>query len=385
VSFFLVVCESEFFMSKLKGPLTVFASVIVVVIGLASIKALQFNAMAEASLSANPSPAVTSYVVDRKDWQSYFDTVGTVRSDEGITVSAELSGRVQSINFQSGDEVKAGALLLTQDDSNEAARLKAAQAQLRLAKYNFEQVSRLRSQNTVSENEFETIKQALDSAEANVLNIESDVSKKRIVAPFDGVLGIRKVDLGEDLQEGSKIVDLYSHKNLKIDFTVPQTWINKVQVGNQVEINLIEQTQPVYTGKINAIGSAIDETTRSIEVQASIDSKTDSLLPGMAVEIRIVATESESALTIPAQSIIYAPYGDTVFVIDEDESGILRVKQQFIQISKRRGDFVSVSSGLEAGQRVVHAGAFKLFPGQTVKISDLSDGPLTFSPDVTNE
>jgi membrane fusion protein (multidrug efflux system) len=372
-------------MSKLKGPLTVFASVIVVVIGLASIKVLQFNAMAEASSSANPPPAVTSYVVDRKDWQSYFDTVGTVRSDEGITVSAELSGRVQSINFQSGDEVKAGALLLTQDDSNEAARLKAAQAQLRLAKYNFEQVSRLRSQNTVSENEFETIKQALDSAEANVLNIESDVSKKRIVAPFDGVLGIRKVDLGEDLQEGSKIVDLYSHKNLKIDFTVPQTWINKVQVGNQVEINLIEQTQPVYTGKINAIGSAIDETTRSIEVQASIDSKTDSLLPGMAVEIRIVATESESALTIPAQSIIYAPYGDTVFVIDEDESGILRVKQQFIQISKRRGDFVSVSSGLEAGQRVVHAGAFKLFPGQTVKISDLSDGPLTFSPDVTNE
>lgn len=371
-------------MRNLKGPLISAACLALVVLILGSVKLLQFQAIAESNHSGPPPVSVTSYVVDRKEWNSYFQTVGTVRSDEGITVSAELSGRVQSIHFQSGDYIKAGTLLLTQDSSNEIARLKSAEAQLRLATYNFEQVSRLRSQNTVSENEFETIKQALSSAEANVQNIRSDLDKKRLKAPFDGVLGIRKVDLGQDLQSGTKIVDLYSHKNLKIDFTIPQTWINRVQVENPIEANMIEHRERLYQGEIVAVGSHIDETTRSIEVQASMSGDINGLLPGMAVEVKILSSQTTTEITIPAQSIIYAPYGNTVFVIEESDNGLVVANQQFIQVGKRRGDFVSVKSGLEAGQNIVHAGAFKLFHGQNITISSHADGELSFEPSVTD-
>jgi len=372
-------------MSHTKSLFVAVASLAAIVVLLGSIKFLQFSAMAETNLAGPPPITVSSYVVETKAWANYFDTVGTVRSDEGITVSAELSGRVQTIHFQSGDEIKAGEMLLTQDSSNEVAQLKSAEAQLRLAKYNFDQVSRLLSQNTVSENEFETIKQEFDSAEANVLSIQSAFDKKQIRAPFDGVLGIRKVDLGQDLQAGSEIVDLYSHKNLKVDFTVPQTWIQQVKVGNKIEIHMIETPEPIFSGKINAIGSAIDEITRSIEVQAELDLQHDALLPGMAVEVRILSPESQSEITVPVQSIIYAPYGNTVFIVEELENGKIRAKQQFVKIGQRRGDFVSILSGLELGQTIVHAGAFKLFNGQEIAISTLSDGELSFQPEVTDE
>ncbi|WP_096084740.1 efflux RND transporter periplasmic adaptor subunit [Agaribacterium haliotis] len=369
-------------MSKFKAPLIVLGVVLFIVIVVGGIKALQFKSMAEAGANASiPPSAVSVFAAEKQQWSNSIRAIGTVRADEGITVMAELAGRVESIHFKSGDSVNAGDLLLKQDSSSERAMLKAAEAQLRLAQYNFKQVNELRRKNTVSESQYETAKQDLDAAQANVQNLASAVAKKEIRASFSGRLGIREVDIGEDLRAGSAIVDLYSHNNLKVDFPVPQRWLAQVQPGQAVSVNMIENKDANVAGSISAVGAAVDEITRNIDVQATLENVDGQLLPGMAVEVRVALPEREEFLVVPSTAVIYAPYGDTVFLIEENkDSGQLQARQQFIQIIARRGDFVAIGKGLNVGDKVASAGAFKLFNGQPVIITDNEEAEYSLNP-----
>lgn len=367
-------------MKQFKAPLLAVGVVLGIVIIIGSIKVLQFGAMASMDFTPPPT-AISVYSAEEQQWPSSIKAIGTVRSAEGITLMAELPGVVESIHFRSGDQVEAGTLLLKQDSGNEEAMLKAAQSQLRLAKYNFDQISKLRSQKTVSENSFQVAQQDLDAANANLQNITSSLDKKQIRARFSGVLGIRKVDLGQDLQGGTPIVDLYSYDNLHVDFTIPQRWLSNVKTGQQVMVNMIENKEQKVTGQINAVGASVNEITRSLEIQAQLNNVDNALLPGMAVEVEIELAEEQTHLVVPSTAIIYAPYGDTVFVIEKNaETGALHARQQFVQIAAHRGDFVAIAQGLKAGEQVASAGAFKLFNGQAVKLSDNLESPYSLNP-----
>ena len=271
--------------------------------------------------------------------------------------------------------------MVEQESGNEVGLLESAKAQLRLAEYNFSQVAKLRTKNTVSENQYETAKQALDSARANTENLKSNLDKKMIRARFSGRLGIRSVDLGEDLRSGTAIVALHSHEKLKVNFPIPQRWLNRIQTGQTVQVKMIEAEGHEVAGLISAIDSSVNEITRSIQVEAVLDNASGKLFPGMAVDVAVSLPESSQYLVIPSTAIIYAPFGDTVFVVDENkETGQLTARQQFIQIQAQRGDFVAIKAGLKEGERVASAGAFKLFNGQSVTVTQQPEVSYSLSP-----
>ncbi len=368
--------------ANLNTPL-IAISVLTVLVGLIwGIKTVQTNAEQKAAANFAPPPsAVNVFTVEKQNWSRSLSSVGTVRAEEGITVLAEVAGRVENIHFRSGDTVEAGSLLLEQDSGNEFAQLASAKARLRLAESNYERIARLRKQKTVSESQFESAKQELDSAIAEVKDLESSLEKKKIRAPFSGRLGIRKVDLGEDLQVGTPIVALQAHDSLNVNFTIPQRWLSLVQPGLDVHVNMIEIKDTIVSGKINAVGAEVNEITRNIEVQARLENADGALVPGMAVEVRVAIPESREHIVVPSTAVVYAPFGDTVFVVEKnEETGQLHARQQFIKIAQRRGDFVSIEAGLSGGERVASSGAFKLFNGQNVVISDQEETVYSLNP-----
>lgn len=369
-------------MTKFKGPLLAAGCIFTIVLIIGGIKVAQFSSMAKSGAAfVEPPVSVSAFVTEIQTWPNTIKTVGSVRSEQGITLSAELAGRIEAIYFESGDSVEQGQLLLSQETSSEQAQLDAAEAQLRLAQYNFDRIAKLLKQKTVSENEYEISRQELKAASADVQSLQSNLAKKQIRARFSGIVGIRKVDLGQDLTAGAAIVDLYSYQNLKVDFPIPQRWVNQLKVGQSVQINMIENKDQQVLGHVNAIGVAVNETTRNMEVQATLNDSTHKLLPGMAVEVELNLAQNEEFLVIPAMAVVYAPYGDTVFIIEEDpETNKLIARQQFIQISARQGDFVAVSKGLKANDKIANAGAFKLYNGQSIKVTSQQDPKLSLTP-----
>lgn len=366
-------------MKKLAAPLIFIAAVLAIIAIVLGIKWSQLPSEGESFMP--PPTAVSVFETQTQTWPSSISAIGTVKADEGIIITAEVPGTVTKIYFNSGDMVKADELLLEQESGNEKAALEAAQAQLRLANYNFGQVSKLRKKNTVSENQYETAKQQLDSAKANVGNIKSSLKKKQIRARFAGRLGIRKVDLGEDLRSGSEIVALHSHEKLKVTFPIPQRWLSRIHAGQQVQAQMIESEGETVSGEITAIDSSVNEVTRNIEVEATLANATGKLYPGMAVDISVSLPETAELLVIPSTAVIYAPFGDTVFVVEKNEdTGQLVARQQFIQIGAQRGDFVAIIKGLNKGDKVASAGAFKLFNGQPVSITEQPEVNYSLNP-----
>ncbi len=369
-------------MKTLNAPLLSIVLLLAVLAAVGGTKWLQMRAAASGGGQfAAPPSAVNVFTAELQAWPNTLHAVGSVHADEGITVLAEVPGRVESIHFRSGDFVEKGTLLLTQHSGNESAQLAAAKAQWLLAQSNFNRVSSLRDQKTVSESDFEVARQELASAEAEVRNLESTLDKKTLRARFSGRLGIRKVDLGQDLQIGDEIVALQSHDNLRVNFTMPQRYVRLIKSGLPVEVNMIEDKDTKVIGQVNAVGAEVDMLTRNIEVQATLEASEGTLIPGMAVEVYVQLPEAKERLVVPSTAVVYAPYGDTVFVIEmNEESGQLQARQQFVKVLERRGDFVAIGAGLQAGEQVASAGAFKLYNGQNVMITENPETAYSLNP-----
>ena len=330
---------------------------------------------------------VNAVGVERQQWRKSVTALGTVRAHEGITLVAERAGKVKKILFVSGKYVEQGELLLEQDNANEIALFNSAKAQLQLAKSNLSRVSQLRDKNLVAESEHETAQLQLSASIANAENQQATLEKMKIYAPFSGRLGIKSVDLGEDLQAGTAIVSLQSTDALKVDFPISQKWLNQVATGLDVEVSYLESQDVVAKGEINAVGVKVDNATRSILVQATLDNysfesnKSPLLYPGMAVSVRVVFPQADAVLAIPSTSVIYSAFGDSVYLLQEDEqTGQLHARQQFIKIAQRRGDFVAVEAGLEGDERLASGGAFKLFNGQAVEVGESGETTYSLSP-----
>jgi membrane fusion protein (multidrug efflux system) len=317
-----------------------------------------------------PPESVGAFTAENQDWPNTFTAMGTVEADEGINISSEVAGKVQKILFKSGEQVKAGTVILIQESGNETAQLNAATARLRLADANYERMVQLRKKNTVSQNELDTALQQKGSAQGDVDNLKATLEKKVVKAPFDGRLGIRKVDLGQDLPVGTQIVSLQATNRVRVNFPVPQHWLVKMTKGLPVTVQLGDGSNNVVKGEVTAIGADIDSVTRNATVQSSLENATNQFIPGMAVQTTVSLSNPQKVLAVPTTAVIFAPFGDTIFIIDKDkEKGTLKARQQFVRLGKSRGDFIEIVDGLKAGEQVVSAGAFKLTNGQSVVLS----------------
>ncbi len=370
------------FMNNVKSIGIAVASLIGIVTIVVVIKLTQFAAMGQAQESTPPpSETVSTFTTVIQQWPNSYTAMGTVEASEGIVITAEVAGKVKEIRFKSGEQVKKGTVILVQESGNEQAQLSAAEARLRLAKSNHERLVALRQRNTVSQSELDTAVQQMESAQGDVNDLKTTLEKKVVRAPFGGRLGIRKVDLGEDLQVGGEIVSLQATNSVRVNFPVPQFWLVKMTRGLSVEVNVGDGSDATISGEITAIGAEISPVTRNAIVQSYLQNEKSQLIPGMAVETKVTLSNPQDVLAVPSTAVIYAPFGDTVFIIEEGEkAGTFKARQQFVRLGKARGDFVEIVDGLKEGDVVASAGAFKLLNGQAVTIGTLPTPEFKLEP-----
>lgn len=348
---------------------------IVFIAALGFIKVRQFQAMAKqfAAMQAPPD-AVTTIVVKREEWPATLNAIGTVAPVQGVTVSADLPGMVDRIAFDSGKSVQQGDILVQLDTRQEQAQLAAAQAQFEVARLNFERMRGLVEQDAVSRAEYDSAAAIHKQAEARIQEIRATVERKTIRAPFSGILGIRQVNLGQYLTGGDPVVPLQSLNPIYVNFGIPQQQTGDVRVGAKVHVTVGELGAREFSGRVSAVNSIVDQTTRNIQVQATLANPGGVLRAGMFVQAQLNIGASQSVVALPASAINYAPYGDSVFIVSDmkDDSGqsYRGVRQQVVKLGGARGDQIAVLSGLNAGEEVVTSGVFKLRNGAAIRVNN---------------
>ena len=372
---------------RLKGPIF---WVVLGLIGLfllfGGIKALQIFAMVSAGAKMVPPPTtVTSAVVKQTDWQPILSAIGSISPVQGATISAEIPGMVAEIGFESGKPVKKGDLLLKLDASSEIAQLRSAQADAELAKSDYDRARDLADRTVISKAELDAAESKYAQKKAMVDNMQAVIAKKEIHAPFDGFAGIRSVNPGQMVAAGDPLVSLQTLEHVFVDFSLPQNALGKISDDLPVRVTTDAVPGREFSGALSAINPAIDQATRNVKLQATLDNGDHALRAGMFAKVRLLLPEKNSVLYIPATSVAYAPYGDSVYVIEKkhDEKtkqDELVLRQQFVRLGEARGDFVAVKEGLKAGQEVVGTGAFKLRNGMNVVIDNKLAPKAQFSP-----
>jgi len=292
-----------------------------------------------------------------------------------VMLTAELPGKVVRIAFEPGTKVKAGDLLIQQDTSSEEAQLRAAEATVTLAKLDLERSSKLLTKKAVAQAKYDTDNAKYRQAMAQLDGIRASIRKKNIRAPFDGSLGIRLVNLGQNLNEGEPIVSLQTIDPIFVNFSVPQQQLAQIKPGLEVRLTTDGLPGLVIEGEVTALSPEVDAATRNIRVQATVANSQEHLRPGMFVNVDVVLPVREKVLSIPTTAVLYAPYGDMVFVVHEKESekGVPLEKvlqQKIVQLGEKRGDFVAIVSGLDKGETVVSTGVFKLRNDQSVVVNN---------------
>lgn len=358
-----------------KFTLTTLA-IVVIVGALVGIKMLQFKAMAAAGANmVMPPETVTSAPVREEQWPDLVVATGSAAAVQGVTVGAEMGGKVSQIEFEAGAVVKAGDLLVQLDTTTEEAQLRAAQATADLAKANLARSRELTEKSTISKAELDASDAQFKQATAQADAIRAVIGKKTIRAPFAGRLGLRLVNLGQILKDGDPITTLQTLDPIYINFSVPQQRLAVLDAGVAVRVTTDAAPGKVFEGKITAVSPEVDVATRNVRVQATVSNDGEKLRAGMFANVEVVLPKVENVLVIPATAVSYAPFGDSVFVIEEkknEKDGKMErvLRQQFIRLGTARGDFVAVTSGLKAGDAIVTSGVFKLRPGMAVVIDN---------------
>lgn len=354
--------------------------ILAVLIGLpAAIKLRQFQVMSSQPM-VFPPETVTADSVNAQSWPDTVTAVGSLAAVQGVTVGAELGGKIAAIEFESGDRVEAGAVLVRLDSAAEEAQLRAAEAAVTLARLTLDRNRELLEAKNASKAEFDTASARYKQAAAEADNIRAIIDKKVIRAPFGGRLGLRLVNLGQILREGDPIAILQTLDPIHVNFSLPQQLNPVLAPGMPVRVTTDAAPDAVFEGAINAVSPEVDALTRNVRVQAQLSNGGELLRAGMFVNVEIVLSGQRDVLAIPATAVLYAPYGDTVFVIDETrdgESGEVHkvLRQQIIRLGAVRGDYRAVTDGLKAGEQVVTSGVFKLRPGMQVVVDN------TLAPD----
>ncbi len=353
-----------------KFVVAVFAFVLIVA-GLGAVKMAQFKEMA-AHPHEQPVLGVSSFDARSESWQPTLNGIGSLAPVEGVALSTEVEGTVVKINFENGQAVKAGDLLVALDTSVEESQLKAAQAQLVLAKLGSTRANELIQKSTISQAEVDQATAQLDQAQAAVDGLKATIAKKNLVAPFEGRVGIRLVNVGQFITRGQALVPLQKIDHLYVNFTLPEREVPNLTVGESVAISVDAYNERRFTGKLNAISPEVDNTTRNIAVQAIFENPGEVLRPGMFARVEVQMPDAKSVVVVPATAVSYAAYGNSVFVIQdmkgEDGKSFTGVRQQFVKIGVRRGDLISIIEGVKPGEKIVSTGTFKLRNGMPVEV-----------------
>jgi membrane fusion protein, multidrug efflux system len=346
---------------------------VVGILGFVKFRQIQ-TTIAEGASFQPPPEAVTTIVAKQESWPANLSAIGTVAAVQGVTVAADLPGIVGQISFGSGQTVRQGDVLVRLDTRQEEAQLTAAEAQRDLAEQNFERLRRLVEERAVTRADYDRSEAELKQAVARIGEIRATIERKTIRAPFSGILGLRQVNLGQYLTGGDAIVPLQSLHPIYVNFGVPQQDGIQMRVGRQVRITMGDATNGELVGRVTALDSVVDPTTRNVQVQATVANPAGKLRPGMFVQTQVSVGASQSVVALPASAISYAPYGDSVFVVSDlkDPTGktYRGVRQQFVKLGSSRGDQIAVVSGVKPGEEVVTSGVFKLRNGAAVQINN---------------
>jgi membrane fusion protein (multidrug efflux system) len=333
---------------------------------------------------AGPPPeSVNTARAVKQNWGGSLNAVGSVVSEQGVSLSNEVPGVVSKLNFDSGARVKQGQLLLELDASVEKAQLASTRARLKLARQSLDRSQRLAPSGAIPAAQLDADESTLNGLVADEKALQAQIERKSVRAPFAGRLGIRAVNLGQYLAPGTMLTVLDSTESVFVDFTIPQTDSALVHRGMAVRVQIEALGPEPVEGSVSAIEPSFDPQTRSVRVRASLKNQAERLRPGMFARVAVVLPEEKPVVVVPATALVHAPYGDSVFVVEpkKTEAGepappgpdgkpVLAARQQFVQMGPARGDFVSIVKGVNEGEEVVSGGAFKLRNGMPVAVKN---------------
>lgn len=327
-----------------------------------------------------PPVVVSAVKAEDQKWQDQFKAVGSLRAVNGVFVTCEVAGMVQSIHFRPGDHVKKGDLLVQLNADSDIALLRSLKVQAELAATVYERDKKQLEVQAISKETLDAAKADLDSKRAQAEEQRALVVKKSIIAPFDGKLGINNVTLGQYLNPGSTIVSLQALGTLYLDFFLPQQSVSNISVGQQVFFTVDAYPGKRSTGIITSINPNIDPATRNIEVEATVKNPEQSLLPGMFVSLDLLVGKEAQYITVPQTAVTYNPYGDIIYLIENNKA-----KQVLVDVGETRGDQVSIVKGVKEGDTVITAGQLKLKNGSPVVINNKIQPSFVEEPDPNDE
>jgi membrane fusion protein (multidrug efflux system) len=334
--------------------------------------------MMQKYMASAPTPAstVSAMTAEYQQWQPQLSAVGTLRAVRGVDVTTEVAGLVRSLEFKSGDEVKAGQVLAQLNADSDIAQLHSLEAAADLASTVYERDKAQLAAEVISKAQVDTDAGDLKSKRAQVAQQAALVAKKTIRAPFAGKLGISTVNPGQYLNAGDKLVTLQQIDPIYIDFNLPQQQLPQIGIGQKVALLVDAYKGATFEGKVNAINPKVDANTRNVQIEATVPNARRQLLPGMFATVKVNSGDEQRYLTLPQTAITYNPYGDTVFVVkpsdkkDEKGNPILTAQQVFVTTGPTRGDQVAIVKGVEAGAQVITSGQVKLKNGAPVVINN---------------
>ena len=365
---------------RLWRPMIIMLVVVLVIVAIiAGVKFVQISALIAQSKAPLPAAVVTAMHVPYDDWQPSVSAVGSIKTVRGVDVTTEVGGIVRTLGFKPGQQVADQALLVQLNADSDIAQQHSLEATADLAGIVLKRNKAQLAVNAVSQAQVDTDSADLKAKLAAAEQQRALVAKKSIRAPFAGRIGITAVNPGQYLNPGDKIATLQTYDPIYIDFTVPQTQLQDIAIGQEVAVTADGLSGQAFNGRISSIDTQFDPTTRNVTVEATVDNPGQRLVPGMFARAVVESGKPRRYLTVPQTSVTYNPYGTTVFIATSSNNDkgeeVLTAQQSFIKTGPTRGDQVAILSGLKEGDLLITSGQMKLKNGSPVKV-DNSTAPL---------
>lgn len=362
----------------LRRMLFMLGAVVVVVAILAALKFNSIYQQIQQFQAPKPAIDVEAEVARRMDWQSRLPAIGTLKASQGIDLSVEIAGTITDVQFQSGEKVSKGQAIVLLDSEMEQASLVSAEADLSLARLEFQRARSLLDRQAISRSEYDRLNAQSQKAEASVAQLRASLAKKRILAPFSGTIGIRQVDVGDYIAAGTPIATLQDLSTLYVDFFLAEQHVPLLALGQKVQLRVAAYPDDRFEGVISALNPKVETTTRNVQVRAELANPDGRLLPGMFADLQVLLPTENAQVVVPETAITYTLYGNSVLLVTEgtppegvnrDEPYLL-VERRFVTTGERRDGLVVVLDGLEGGEQVITAGQLKLDSGTHVAIAE---------------
>lgn len=362
----------------LRRMLFMLGAVVVVVAILAALKSNSIYQQIQQFQAPKPAIDVETEIARRMDWQSRLPAIGTLKASQGIDLSVEIAGTITDVQFQSGEKVSKGQAIALLDSEMEQASLASAEADLNLSRLEFQRARSLLDRQAISRSEYDRLNAESQKAAASVAQLRASLSKKRILAPFSGTIGIRQVDVGDYIAAGTPIATLQDLSTLYVDFFLAEQHVPLLKLGQRVQLQVAAYPGERFEGVISALNPKVETTTRNVQVRAELGNPDGRLLPGMFADLQVLLPTETAQVVVPETAITYTLYGNSVLLVTEgtppegvsSDEPYLVVERRFVTTGERRDGLTVVLDGLKGGEQVITAGQLKLDSGAHVAIAE---------------